>query len=138
MSNIVYSGNGNPNLTFSDDLELGSGDAVLGWSTLRERPSRRAEVVHEYPGLDGVEVVDGGARARLFTQTGLIRATSESNLAAARLTVLAKQNADTGTLSAKGESLTNVDLVSAAFGEHLVGSSGSHYQWYALLWRKGE
>ncbi len=137
MSNIVYSGNG-ADLTFSDGLGLGSADAVLSWSTFRERPSRRAEVVHEYPGLDGVEVVDAGARTRLFTQTGLIRATSESNLAAARLTVLAKQNAETGTLSAKGENLSNVDLVSAAFGKHLVGSAGSHYQWYALLWRKGE
>ena len=138
MSDIVYSGNGSPDLSFSDDLELGSADAVLSWSTFRERPSRRAEVIHEYPGLDGVEIVDGGARPRLFTQTGLIRASSESNLAAARLTVLARQNAETGTLSAKGENLANVDMVSAAFGRHLVGSSGSHYQWYALLWRKGE
>lgn len=138
MSSIVYSGNGGPDLTFSDSLGLGGGNSVLGWSTFRERPSRRAEVVHEYPGLDGVEVVDCGARVRLFQQTGMIRATAENALAAARLTVLAQQNGQTGTLSAKGENLTDVDLVSAAFGQHLVGTSGSHYQWYAILWRKGE
>lgn len=137
MSDIIYAGNGSPELGFADDLELGNADAILGWSTFRERSVQEDEVVSEYAALDGVTVGDAAARSRLFTQTGLIRAISEGSLAAARSTILSSQNAETGTLRAKGEAHEKVDLLSVSFGEKLVGSSGSHYQWYSILWRKG-
>jgi len=140
MGNITYTGNGSPGLTcYDNDFGLGSGETYrIVWATFTEVNSPRAEIVHDYPGVDGVEVVDMGARARTFQQTGLIYAESEAGLAAGRNALLGFKNESTGTLAAKGDSHTNVDLVSAAFGRHVTGSGGSQYQQYSLMWRKGE
>ena len=140
MANITYEGNGSPGLTcYDNDIELGSGETYrIIWATFSELNAPRAEIVHEYPGIDGIEVVDFGARARTFQQTGFVYAETEAGLASGRAALLGFKNASTGTLTAKGDSLTNVDLVSCSFGRHATGTGGAQYQHYSLLWRKGE
>lgn len=138
MSNITYS---NGSLTFYDnDVALVTADSgrKLIWSTFTEINVPRAEVIHTVPGVDGIEVVDLGDRGRQFRLTGFCVANSEANLATVRNTIVAARNASTGTLVAKGDTLTSVELISYAFPRHVVGRGGLHYQFFDLMFRKGE
>ncbi len=137
MSDITFS-NASPALVFSDnDFSIATGYTyALLWRTFVELAVKRAEIIHAYPGIDGVEIADMGSRTAMFEQKGWLHAKSEANLSAARTAVTTQQDGAAATLVAKGDSFTDVDMFQYSFGREVVGRSGNHYQEYRIIWRQ--
>ena len=123
-------------LTFSDALTdpASTGLYALLAGTFTEAAHKRATIDHEYLGVDGILSIDGGDRPRMFAQTALMVGYDLAGIVAARNAILAAQNGGTNTLTAHGEALAAVELLSVSFGKMSTGRFT--YQEAALTWRK--